>query len=70
VMFKADEVRDSSDLGGQRGGYGYTAKIPLKDLAPGSYVLKVDARSRLAQTPPASREVQFTVEPPRPGPAR
>ena len=70
VMFKTDEVRDSSDLDGQRGGYGFTTKIPLKDLAPGSYVLKVDARSRLAQTPPASREVQFTVEPPRPGPAR
>ena len=70
VMFKADEVRDSSDLGGQRGGYGFTTKIPLKDLAPGSYVLRVDARSRLAQTPPASREVQFTVEPARPGLAR
>src|SRR6185295_3129865 len=70
VMFKTDEVRDSSDLGGQRGGYGFTTKIPLKDLAPGSYVLKVDARSRLKDTPPASREVQFTVEPPRQGPPR
>jgi hypothetical protein len=48
VMFTANEVRDSSDLGGQRGGYGYTAKIPLKELAPGSYVLKVEAKSRLA----------------------
>jgi hypothetical protein len=33
-------------------------------------VLKVDARSRLKDTPPASREVQFTVEPPRQGPPR
>jgi len=70
VMFKTDEVRDSSDLGGQRGGYGFTSKIPLKDLAPGSYVLKVDARSRVKDTPTASREVQFTVEPPRAGLAR
>ena len=45
-------TRDSSDLGGKRGGYGYTTKIPLKDLAPGSYVLKVEAKSRLANTPP------------------
>jgi hypothetical protein len=70
VMFKTDEVRDSSDLGGQRGGYGYTSRIPLKDLAPGSYVLKVEARSRLGQTPPVSRELQFTVEPARTAPAR
>jgi hypothetical protein len=68
-MFKTDEAQDSSDLG-QRGGYGFTTKIPLKDLAPGSYVLKVDARSRLKDTPTAAREVQFTVEPPRPGLAR
>jgi len=67
VMFTANEVRDSSDLGGQRGGYGYTAKIPLKELAPGSYVLKVEAKSRLANTAAAFREVQFKVEPARPG---
>ncbi len=70
VMFTANEARDSSDLGGQRGGYGYTTKIPLKDLAPGSYVLKVEAKSRLGQTPPVARELQFAVEAPRPAPAR
>ena len=70
VMFKASEVRDSSDLGGQRGGYGFTATIPMKDLPPGRYVLKVDARSRLGHSPPASREVEFTVEPAAVAPAR
>ena len=70
VMFKTDETRDSSDLGGQRGGYGYTARVPLKDLAPGRYVLKVEARSRLGQTAPVSREVEFTVEPARMAPAK
>jgi VWFA-related protein len=70
VLFTTNEVRDSSDLGGQRGGYGYTTKIPMKDLAPGSYVLKVEAKSRLANTPPVSREVQFKVEPARVGAGR
>jgi len=70
VMFTTNEVRDSSDLGGQRGGYGYTTKIPMKDLAPGSYVLKVEAKSRLANTAAVSREVQFKVEPARQGAPR
>src|SRR3954465_15445093 len=70
VLFKTEETRDSTDLGGKRGGYGYTTRVPMKDLAPGSYVLKVDAKSRLGNTPPVARELQFTVEAPRPAPAR
>ena len=65
MLFKTDEERDSTELGGKRGGYGYTTRVPLKDLAPGHYVLKVEARSRLGDTPPVAREVQFTVEPAR-----
>ena len=68
VMFKADEVRDSTEIGGQRGGYGYQARIPMRDLAPGRYVLKVEAHSRLGSTPAVSREVQITVEPARMSP--
>lgn len=70
VLFKTDETRDSSDLGGKRGGYGYTTRVPMKDLAVGSYVLKVEARSRLKNVNPVSRELQFTVEAPRPAPSR
>jgi VWFA-related protein len=70
VLFKTEEVRDSTDLGGKRGGYGYATRVPLKDLALGSYVLKVEAKSRLGSTPPVARELQFTVEAPRPGPTR
>jgi VWFA-related protein len=70
VLYKTDEARESADLGGKRGGYGYTARIPLKDLALGSYVLKVEARSRLKDIPPVARELQFTVEAPRPAAAR
>jgi VWFA-related protein len=69
VLFKADEQRDSADLGGKRGGYGYTAKIPMKDLPPGAYVLKVEARSRLGAGATTAREVRFAVDgaPPAPG---
>jgi VWFA-related protein len=70
VLFKTDEVRDSTDLGGKSGGYGYATRVPLKDLALGSYVLKVEAKSRLGKTPPVARELQFTVEAPLPAPGR
>jgi len=66
VKFKTNEERSSSDLGGKPGGYGYSARIPLKDLAPGAYVLKVEGKSRMGAGPSAAREVRFTVEPPRP----
>ncbi len=60
VVYKTEDVRQSSELGGTRGGYGYTAEIPLKDVAPGLYVLRVEARSRLGGDP-VTREVQFRV---------
>src|SRR5438874_6198997 len=70
VLFKTDETRDSTDLGGARGGYGYTTKIPMKDLAPGRYVLKVEAKSRLGNTPPVERELRIEVTPPVAAPGR
>jgi VWFA-related protein len=63
-VYKAEEERASSELQGRRGGYGYAARIPLTELAPGRYVLTVEARSRLSSQPPVSRQVQFTVAPP------
>ncbi len=70
VLYKTEEMRDSADLGGKRGGYGYATRVPMKDLPLGSYVLKVEAKSRLGSTPPVARELQFVVEAPRPAPAR
>jgi hypothetical protein len=65
VLFKADEERDSSDLGGRSGGYGFTAKIPMKDLPPGSYVLTVAARSRVSPNPSVERQVRIAVTDPK-----
>jgi len=63
-LFKTNEERDSADLGGKTGGYGYATKIPLKDIAPGSYVLTVSARTRLGNATPAERQVRINVTPP------
>ena len=64
VMFKTEEQRDSADLGGKSGGYGYSTRIPMKDLAPGLYVLNVSAKSRLGNSPAVERQVRFSVTPP------
>jgi VWFA-related protein len=64
VMMKTEDARDSSELQGRRGGYGHAARLALKDLSPGSYVLTVSARSRLGDMPSAERQVQFTVTAP------
>jgi hypothetical protein len=63
VMIKTEEVRDSSELQGQRGGYGHAARLALEDLPPGPYVLTVSARSRLGDMPSVERQVPFTVTP-------
>ena len=63
VLYKNEEVRDSSELQGAKGGYGYTGQVPLSDIVPGSYVLNVEARSRLGDSPTATRQVQFTIVP-------
>ena len=63
VMFKTDEARDSSNLAGKSGGYGFLTN-PLKDLAPGNYVLTVSAKSRVASAQPAERQVRLIVAPP------
>ena len=46
VMFKTDEVRDSADLGGKRGGYGYTTRD--SDEGSGARQLRAEGRSEIA----------------------
>jgi hypothetical protein len=64
VVFKNAEERSTADLAGKRGGFGYGTTMSLKDYAPGLYVLKVEARSRLGSNATASREVQIAITPP------
>jgi hypothetical protein len=60
-VFQTAEERDSSELQGAAGGYGFSARIPLKDVAPGLYVLRVEAQSRLGDRPSAARETVIRV---------
>ena len=60
-LFKMDEVRDSTEMQSKRGGYGYVARLPLRGLEAGSYVLTVSARSRLGDGPSAERQTIFRV---------
>ncbi len=46
TMFEHREERSSTELQGAGGGYGYGLQIPLGDMAPGTYVLRVEGRSR------------------------
>jgi len=64
-LFKSNEQRSSADLGGKRGGYGYVAKVPMRDLPPGMYVMRVEAKSSLGAGPSTARDVPFRVEAPR-----
>ncbi|MGE0446987.1 MAG: hypothetical protein AB7P99_17300, partial [Vicinamibacterales bacterium] len=46
VVYTDEEERDSTELQGGAGGYGYSNILPTADLAPGLYVVHVEARSR------------------------
>lgn len=62
-VFQTREERDSSELAGGPGGYGFTTRIPLKDIAPGLYVLRVQGTSRIGDQPQVAREVIVRVLP-------
>ncbi len=61
VLFKTEQTYYSRELQGAGGGYGYAARIPLYEIPPGSYVLKVEARSRLDRDVSVARQVQFRI---------
>lgn len=62
-VFSNTESRSSEELGGSRGGYGHVARIPLSGLAPGLYVLRVEAKSTLKGANAVAREVQVRIVP-------
>ena len=61
AVFQTREERDSSELAGGPGGYGFSARVPLKDVPPGLYVLRVQGRTRVGDQIEASRETVIRV---------
>jgi VWFA-related protein len=61
TVFKTSEERSSRELQGKAGGYGHTAQVPLAGLAPGLYVLRVEAMPRAGSREPIVREVPFRI---------
>ena len=60
-VFQTREERDSADLKGSAGGYGFESRIPLKQFAPGLYVLRVEATTRIGDRSTVAREIVFRV---------
>jgi VWFA-related protein len=61
VVHTTSDQRKSEELQGATGGYGYTTRIPLANLAPGRYVLRLTATSLLGKPEPVTREIEFRV---------
>jgi VWFA-related protein len=61
------DARKSSEFQGPQGGsFGYNAQVPLADVAPGRYLLQVEAKARLKDAKPVKREMLITVVQPPP----
>lgn len=63
-VFQTREERDSSELAGGPGGYGFATRIPLTGVAPGLYVLRVQGTSRIGDQLQVAREIIVRVLPP------
>ncbi|MGE3840486.1 MAG: VWA domain-containing protein [Vicinamibacterales bacterium] len=63
IVFKSEDQRTSDELRGARGGFGHLVQIPLKDIAPGTYALRVEAQSTLGGRAPVRRETMLRVWP-------
>ena len=61
VVYSAKDERRSEELKGASGTFGHVANVPLKGIAPGRYVLKVEAQSLLSNGPTAAREIEIAV---------
>jgi hypothetical protein len=61
VVRSVSDERSSSELKGTRGGYGFAAQLPLDDVAPGIYVIHVEARANVGDRPAVSKDIQIRV---------
>ena len=62
-VFESRDELENGAVGGEKPWeiYGYAKRIPLKEIAPGRYLLRVEAAVRGRDEPPAARESVITV---------
>jgi hypothetical protein len=61
VLQTVEEERSSSELQGSSGGYGFMAEIPLTGVAPGRYVVHVEASANASERRQVSRDIRIVV---------
>jgi hypothetical protein len=61
AVFQTREEHDSSELAGGPGGYGFMARVPLKEVPPGLYVLRVTGKARIGDQVEVMRETVVRV---------
>lgn len=66
VVFQRNETLDPNQFKDSPGVYGFTTPVPLSQIPPGHYILRVEARSRAGNGPGAVREIPFAIAPPAP----
>jgi hypothetical protein len=60
-VFSASDERASEELAGRGGGFGHLVSVPLQDVPPGRYVLRIEARTLTSGGAATFREVEFRV---------
>jgi VWFA-related protein len=61
VVFTHNDERNAEELHGTPGGFGYSVRVPMTGWAPGLYVLSIEAKSRVGNSKPVSKVIQFRV---------
>jgi hypothetical protein len=61
TVFSSRDERRTDELKGASMTFGHLATVPLKGLAPGRYVLRVEAQALLSNGSTTAREIEFTV---------
>jgi hypothetical protein len=62
TVFRHQEQRSSAELAANEGRFNFGARVPLRDLKPGVYFLRLEAVSKLNAEMSVAREVPFRVE--------
>ena len=63
VIVSRDELENGTAASGEKPWeiYGYAKRIPLKEVPPGRYLLRLEAAIRGRDKPPATRQAVITV---------